>query len=167
MAQLMRQSSLLEKPVVGSAPASAKAKRQLPPWMRSNKTKVILSVAMLVIAAIVMVFSMSGQEMITDGKTRLAIDSETSQVYKIRLVDGETFPWKNPDTGKNSLYPVEKCYWTRDGKAKLEPTFVFVKSYAGIKEKTTCPDCGREVRPHNPLPPDELMSEAAEKKNAR
>lgn len=100
-------------------------------------------------------------------KSRRGIDPESGKVFMIRIVEGESAPWKNPDTGQRTLFPAEACYWTRDGKATLNPTFVFVKAYLGSKEKTYCPDCGREVRTHNPMPPDELMAKAAEEKNAK
>ena len=106
-------------------------------------------------------------------ETRLrdVIDAETGAVFRDHpIAHGASFPWKNPQTGKNSLYPAERCFWTRDGTAKLDPTLVFVKSYADPNaEETLCPDCGRKVVPHNPTPPDNLMIEAAEQaqKNKR
>ena len=45
-------------------------------------------------------------------------------------------------------------------KAKLEPTYVLLNKYIGKPGPTICPDCGREVKGHNPLPPPELMEEA-------
>ncbi len=121
---------------------------------------------MFVAAAAVLFWTFSSGTDVGDAsKNRLAIDAQSGKTFTVRIIDGERFPWKNPDTGESTLYPVEKCYWTKDGKAKLDPTFVFVKLYAGVNEKTTCPDCGREVRQHNPLPPDDLLAEAAEQKS--
>ena len=162
MAQLMRQSSLLEQPKspVSASVASSRSGGGVPSWLRSDKTKIVGSIALLIIAAVIMFFSFSGDDVVPDSKTRLAIDSETGQTYTVRIVEGDSFPWKNPDTNKDTLYPVERCFWTRDGKAKLQPTLVFVKAYLGSKEKTVCPDCGRDVRQHNPMPPGELMAEA-------
>jgi len=128
------------------------------------KVKVIGSLVLLVIAGFLIVRSFSGSNIGEASRKRIAVDSETGEVIEIKIVDGDRFPWKNPKTGQLTLYPGEPCYWTKDGKAKLIPTYVFVKAYAGIKEKTICPDCGKEVRQHNPLPPDKLMEEAATNK---
>lgn len=125
------------------------------------KVKVIGSVVLLVIAGLLIVRTLGTADLGDASRKRLTVDSETGEVIEIKLVEGERFPWKNPKTGQLTLYPGEACFWTRDGKAKLTPTYVFVKAYAGSKEKTICPDCGREVRQHNPLPPDKLMEEAA------
>jgi len=89
---------------------------------------------------------------------------DTGEVFENYAVEeGSTQPWKNPKTGKNTLYTVEACFWTKDGKAKLEPTFVLLNEYIGKPGPTKCPDCGRTVVPHNPIPPAELMAEAAKR----
>ncbi|MGE3107940.1 MAG: hypothetical protein AB7G11_10610 [Phycisphaerales bacterium] len=117
---------------------------------------------LLLLAALIVFRSIGGTDIVAGTKKRSAIDSATSKMYEIRIIEGDRFPWINPETGERTLYPVEACYWTRDNRATLKPTYVFVKAYAGINEKTVCPDCGREVRQHNPMPPDELMTEAVE-----
>lgn len=95
---------------------------------------------------------------------RTLVDSETGEVFvDFKVPTGSTFPIKNPKSGKPTLYMGEPCYWTKDGKAKLEPTWVLVKQSIGLPGPTICPDCGRKVVPHNPTPPDELMIEAAQR----
>ncbi|MGH7242883.1 MAG: hypothetical protein ACREJD_05640 [Phycisphaerales bacterium] len=90
-------------------------------------------------------------------------DAETGEVFEqFSVARGENMPYRNPKTGKNSLYPVETCYWTKDGKAKMTPTFVILNSTLGKPGKTTCPDCGRSVVMYNPRPPDALMRAAWE-----
>lgn len=163
MSAAMRQPSLLSNREVHSA-ATSPSRRRLPPWLRSDKTKIIGSVVLLLIAAVILYSSLSGEDAAASTKKRLAIDSESGRTFEVRIIEGERFPWANPETGERTLYPAEACFWTRDGKAKLEPTYVFVKAYLGSRDKTVCPDCGREVRQHNPLPPDELMARAAEEK---
>ncbi len=65
-------------------------------------------------------------------RQRTAIDSETGKIYEnFRVKDGLAWPWKNPDTGQNTLYPPEFCYWTKDGKAKMEPTLVLLNELVG------------------------------------
>lgn len=73
---------------------------------------------------------------------------------------GETFPYYSPYTKDQTAYPAETCYWTKDGKAKLEPTYVLLNEYIKKQGPTLCPDCGRLVEPHNPPPPAELMAAA-------
>lgn len=89
-------------------------------------------------------------------------DSETGEVdEKFPLPsDGKGYPAVNPKTGKRTLYPVEECYWTKDGKAKLKPTYVILNSWFGKKTPTICPDCGRTVTKSNRMPPDALMQAA-------
>lgn len=99
----------------------------------------------------------------TLSRYRTLVDSETGKVFEnFRIPNGASFPVKNPDTGNSTLYMAEACYWTKEGKAKLSPTWVLVKETIGQSGPTLCPDCGRRVVPHNPTPPDELMIEAAQ-----
>lgn len=95
-----------------------------------------------------------------------AVDAETGEAFPdFKVGDGEMYPWVNPKTGKKTVYPAESCYWTKDGKAKLEPTLVILNSLLGKKNQPTiCPDCGRTVTAHNPMPPTQLLVEAAKKK---
>jgi len=95
---------------------------------------------------------------------RTMIDSVTLEVFKdFGIREGDTIPYKNPKTGEHTLFPAERCYWTKDGKAKVEPTYVLLNEDAGKPGPTICPDCGRRVVPHNPMPPLQLMQEAMEK----
>ena len=101
-------------------------------------------------------------------RTRLAMDAETGEVVKkLRIHDGESLPWPNPKTGERTMYPPEECYWTRDGSVKAEPTYVILNEMLGIEGPTICPDCGREVVYHNPLPPPELLLEALQDARSR
>lgn len=91
------------------------------------------------------------------------VDTQTGEVFvDMRLPDGAVFPYKNPNTGTQTLMPAEACFWTRDGKAKMDPTWVYVPQ----GERVTCPDCGRPVVGRNPRPPVELMLEALDRQEA-
>lgn len=95
-------------------------------------------------------------------RSRPVIDSETNELFvDYKMSSGDTIPFKNPKTGRRSLYPAEACLWTKDGKAKLEPTYVLLNQFCGKTGPTICPDCGRTVVGHNPMPPDALLIEAA------
>lgn len=94
-------------------------------------------------------------------RRRAAIDAETNEVFlDFAVNDGSRIPWKNPKSGKNTVYPAEKCYWTREGKAKLEPTYVLPREALGENGPTLCPDCGKPVVLHNPMPPVDLIKQA-------
>jgi hypothetical protein len=98
----------------------------------------------------------------SSSKIRTLIDKDTGKTYvDFRVPDGVTWPMVNPDTGNASLYPTEMCFFTKDGKAKLEPTYVLLNEIIGKPGPTRCPDCGRTVTFHNPMPSAELLAEAA------
>lgn len=89
-------------------------------------------------------------------------DSETGEVndHFPLPTDGQGYPAVNPKTGKRTFYPSESCYWTKDGKAKLQPTYVILNSWLKKPGPTRCPDCGRTVTKSNRMPPDALMQQA-------
>lgn len=94
---------------------------------------------------------------------RTLIDIETGEVFEdFRLGENVGFPVRNPNTKQDTLMPAEACFWMRDGKAKWDPTWVYVPAGGSA----TCPDCGRTVVGHNPRPPDELMLEALDRHEA-
>ncbi len=97
-------------------------------------------------------------------RMRVVIDSETSEVIREFVVpDNEDLPFRNPRSGKRTLYFAEQCYWNKDGTAKLSPTYVLLNAYVGKEGPTLCPDCGRTVVGHNPMPPADLLLKAAER----
>ena len=48
--------------------------------------------------------------------------------------------------------PQPRIFWTKDGKPKQDPTPVLLNSWIGKSGPTFCPDCGRLVVGHNPIP---------------
>lgn len=92
------------------------------------------------------------------------IDTETGELFiDYRVPDGSTYPLENPNTGSETLVPAEACFWTRDGRAKMDATWVYVPQGGRV----TCPDCGRDVVGRNPRPPVELMLEALDREEAQ
>ena len=85
-------------------------------------------------------------------RDRIFICSETKKPFEYTLKVGDQIPVKSPHSGKNTGYPAELCYWTKDGKVKDDPTPVLLKSHLGERGPTFCPDCGRLVVGHNPRP---------------
>lgn len=79
--------------------------------------------------------------------------SETGKPFEYSISVGEKWPVPSPYTGRKTGYPAEACYWTKDGKRKSEPTYVILNEYLGKPGDTICPDCGRLVVGHNPMPP--------------
>ena len=97
----------------------------------------------------------------SDSRTRVVMCVETGEVFEAFVVrDGDPPPWEHPHTGRRTLLIPEKCYWTREGKAKIHPTYILLNESRGIEGPTICPDCGRTVVVHNPMPPRDLMLEA-------
>ena len=76
--------------------------------------------------------------------------SETGKSFRHRNVIGEQAPIMSPFSKKNTGYPGEPCYWTKDGKIKKDPTWVILNTFLNKPEPTFCPDCGRLVVGHNP-----------------
>jgi hypothetical protein len=123
--------------------------------------QVLIIVAAIAIAGgTVWSLSGGGNALEAGTKQRAMIDAQSGQVFEQYTIrDGDTVPFTNPKTGEATLYPAETCYWTRDGKAKAEPTYVLLNGYTGSDEPTMCPDCGRRVVPHNPPPPPEAWAD--------
>jgi len=126
-----------------------------------NKKRILAiggCIAALLLLGLVIVRSFGSGEAAAVSSRRTLIDSQTLEVFKDYAVpDGTTFPYENKKTGQKTLYPAEPCFWTKEGKAKFEPTWVLLNQYAGKPEPTICPDCGHKVTSHNKAPPGELF----------
>lgn len=89
---------------------------------------------------------------------------ETKKPFEGKMVEGEKWPVMSPYSGKMTGYPVERCYWTKDGKRKEEPSLVVLNESLGKSGDTICPDCGRLVIGHNPIPDESVpLAESEEK----
>lgn len=126
---------------------------------RNNKLIGLAAVIGIVALCVFIVTNfLGGTDAATASNTRVMIDAETGELFeKFRVPESGSFPYENKKTGKKTLYPAEPCFWTKDGKAKLKPTWVLLNQHAGKPGPTTCPDCGRPVTPHNKPPPGELF----------
>lgn len=137
------------------------------PEAGENKLKKTLSIvgavgSLLVLAVLVLRATLLASPDAGDlSRRRMVIDTKTGEIIKdFPIPENSTMPWTNPKTGEKTLVQGEACFWTKDGKAKLEPTYVLLNEMTGKTGPTICPDCGRTVVAHNPLPPAELLREA-------
>jgi hypothetical protein len=80
------------------------------------------------------------------------VDAETGKAFHMQLKVGMSIPVKSPFMGHMTGYPAELCYWTKDGHVKKDPTPVLLNSEIDKPGPTFCPDCGRLVVRHNPIP---------------
>jgi hypothetical protein len=87
-----------------------------------------------------------------ESRNRWFICTGTGKAFRKKLEPGMTFPVESPHSGKATGVQAELCYWTKDGKAKEDPTPVLLNERAGKSGPTFCVDCGRLVVGNNPLP---------------
>jgi hypothetical protein len=83
---------------------------------------------------------------------RYFVCSETMKSFTKKLEPNQLIPVDSPYSGKKTGYLAELCYWNADGTQKKTPTPVLLKTSIGQKGPTFCPECGRLVVGHNPLP---------------
>lgn len=126
----------------------------------TGRTGIGIGVVLLVVSIIILFLAFRGRDVAEASTNRNYICAETRKPFAHTIVPGESYPVMSPYTKRATGWPAEKCYWTRDGKAKLKPTLVLLNDYVGLPGPTSCPDCGREVRLHNQPPPGELLDEA-------
>ena len=130
--------------------------------IRQNPKDAIIAIAsvLAIVVGLVLVIPrlFGGDELSDAANTRTMIDVESGELFvDLPLPSGAEIPFTNPKTGEATLYPAEPCHWTADGEYKIEPTWVLLNQYKNDSSVTICPDCGKSVYPHNPLPPQEIM----------
>jgi hypothetical protein len=121
-------------------------------FFESPKGKgVVVVLGLVLIGAIFWLLrdNLSGSEAASISRDRMFMDAATGKPFEHTLQAGDKIPLLAP-SGKNTGYPAELCYWTKDGKPKSDPTPVLLNSYVGKPGATFCPDCGRLVVAHNP-----------------
>lgn len=122
-------------------------------WLESTGGKI--AAAVLLVAAAVAAFlairnTFGPSSEVARANDRIFVDADTGKQFRHELKLGESIPVRAP-SGKETGYPAELCYWTRDGKVKPDPTGVLLNSWIGKPGPTFCPDCGRLVVGHNPM----------------
>jgi hypothetical protein len=129
-------------------------------FSRRTIIKLTVAVALFLVAVLLLWRNLGGGTPAADANTRVFMCIETGKTFEHRLEAGEREPILSPHSGRETGWCTEACYWTPDGRAKKTPDYVVLKRRMGVDEPTYCPVCGREVVPHNPLPPPELMAAA-------
>src|SRR5690349_12851813 len=84
----------------------------------------------LVLIALILAFlsyrhNFGGNDAASWSRDRVFIDAKTGKPFDHTLKVGDKIPVKAP-SGDNTGYPAELCYWTKDGKAKEDPTPVLL-----------------------------------------
>lgn len=131
-----------------------------------QKIKLVAAGGIFLVAGIWAWAQLGGASPYSISAERAYICAETDKPFEYTVQRGDREPVESPYTHRRTGYAAEKCYWTKDAggnwAAKLKPTFVLLKSKLdpNTTEETYCPDCGREVVGHNPMPPQELMDAA-------
>ena len=111
-----------------------------------------VAAGLLVIGIAGAIYEAKGFVRTDPGATDIWVDMGTNppSTFTVHLSTGMTIPIDAPSGAKKG-YPAERCYWTKDGHVKSEPTYVVLNTRLGKPEPTFCPDCGRLVVAHNPL----------------
>jgi hypothetical protein len=108
--------------------------------------------AAVILAVFVLKNAIGGGPAVNLSRARVYVCSETGKSFEHEIKMGERNPIYSPHSGKNTGWPAESCYWTKDGKIKQEPTYILLNEYAKKPGPTFCPECGRLVMPLNPPP---------------
>lgn len=129
-----------------------------------QQKKLIIAVTLFAVAGVVGYFAYGGNDLAQQSRNRNFICAKTGQAYDYTVKEGDYEPYYSPHSDANTGYIAEKCFWMKDANgefvAKSQPTIVLLRSKFEPGAQTMCPDCGKEVVGHNPMPPEELMNAA-------
>jgi hypothetical protein len=111
----------------------------------------VLAGIAIVVAAVLIWRSFGPPSEVVDANTRYFVDTKTGKSFRRELKAGMRMPIDAP-SGEKTGYLAELCFWNADGSQRKEPYAVVLNSALGKPEPTFCPDCGRLVVGHNPVP---------------
>lgn len=128
----------------------------------------IIVICGCVLVLVMMVFNATRSDAAGDlSRTRAFVCSETGKGFDYVVDEKTTIPVKSPYSGKNTGYPAEKCYLDKDGKIKNTPNYVLLNETLGKPGPTFCPECGRMVVQHNPIPDETRLPPTREEYQQR
>lgn len=110
---------------------------------------------LLMTGVILAIAPRENKKLVETANTRIYICAETGKHFAHEFREGDSEPILSPFSGKKTAWIAETCFWTKDGKKKDTPTYVLLVERTGKPGPTICPDCGRVVVGHNPLPEPE------------
>lgn len=137
---------------------------------RKERLKLVVAIVAFAAAIGLALWTFTGGPPSIEELTRykVVVDSKTGEVNeRFNFPKDKAPPWRNSSTGEDTLYPAESCFWTKDGKVKLKPTYVLMNEFAGKQGDTICPDCGRKVVFRNPSPPPDMFVKAYEESTGK
>ena len=126
-------------------------------FLRGRQGKVLATIVVVLCGGAALYLGYTtwrGNAALAHANERVFIDSENMRSFTVDLsaADGMTIPMHSPYSGKDTAFPAELCYWTASGDPKKEATAVLLNNLIGKSGPTFCPDCGRLVVGHNPVP---------------
>jgi hypothetical protein len=112
----------------------------------SSGTGKVIGIGFVVACLAAAFYSISGflgaTEAAASSSDRVYINAKTGEKQFVTISKGFMTPADS--------YEAEKCFWTKDGKPKDDPTYVLTNEAQGKPGPTFCPDCDRRVVPLNP-----------------
>ena len=76
-----------------------------------------VAAVIVLIAAIAVYLLVRPRDVAADlSRKRVFICSETNKSFALTVEEGMMVPVKSPYSGKNTGYPAEMCWWTKDGQ---------------------------------------------------
>jgi len=117
-------------------------------------TAALLFVVAILVAFLSFMHNFGKSDALSYSDAPLFIDSVTGQSFHYQLHVGDMIPVLSPFTGKNTAYPADFSWWSKDGTILQTPEPVLMNSWIGKLGPTFAPISGRLVTPHEqpPLP---------------
>lgn len=131
---------------------------------RRQKIYLVVAIVLFCAAGVWAYMQMQGNAAENLSYNRVFVCAKTGKPYNYEIKAGDKQPYFSPFSDGYTGYIAEVCYWMKDANgeyvAKTKPTVVLLRKHFEPGADTFCPDCGKEVVGHNPMPPDDLMQAA-------
>ncbi len=146
---------MTDQDIQANQPAPADSSKSKSGGPLSGPFGIILSLVLLGVAGVFAYNTFYAAEPVKlDTPPIVCICAETGKTFEYKPQESDTFPVLSPHTDKKTGYRAEACYWQKDSdEPRTEPTWVLLNEDVDKAGVTECPDCGRIVVRHNPMPP--------------